>query len=163
MRIARILCALPVLAAARVILRYRGFAAAVRGFSAHPAKIQRCGLAGAGIWAAAVESAARRLPGTTCLPQSLALHWLLARTGCESTVAMGARRDNGVAGHAWVEVEGRIVLGAASTRFERFATIRNGVCESVQPGERLFDARRDGVETFEPRSEAEFEHGHPRR
>lgn len=73
---------------------------------------------------------------------------------------MGARHENGVAAHAWVEVEGVAVLGASTVCFERFATIRGGVCESVQSGERFLDARRDGVETLESGSEAQLEHGH---
>ncbi len=164
MRIARILCALPVLAVARLLLRYRGFTKAVRCFSASAVKAkQGAVLANARKWAAAVESAARRIPGTACLPQALALHWLLARIGCRSEIALGARSDNAITAHAWVEVDGEVVLGATEERFNRFAAIRDGACGSVQPGQRFFDTRRDGVETLETRSEAQFEHGHRRR
>lgn len=64
--------------------------------------------------ARAVERA-RRLPGKyKCLPAAYALHVLLHRYGYASTVQVGVAHDqNGsVEAHAWVEHEGRILIGA---------------------------------------------------
>lgn len=68
----------------------------------------------------AVVAVARRLPGMTCLVQSLAAHALLQRRGCRPALHIGVRR--GVRGrgsgaaefldaHAWVECDGRVVAG----------------------------------------------------
>lgn len=64
----------------------------------------------------AVQRAADRLPGTSkCLPQAMALQWMLARRAIASTLVFGIRppalRDQGDALHAWVEVGGVVVLG----------------------------------------------------
>jgi hypothetical protein len=61
----------------------------------------------------AVEAAARRIPQATCLTQALAAKFLLARGGVASTVRFGFARsfDRRVEGHAWLECEGRIILG----------------------------------------------------
>lgn len=64
--------------------------------------------------ARAVERA-RQLPGEyKCLPAAYALHVLLHRYGYASTVQVGvAHAQNGsVEAHAWVEHEGRILIGA---------------------------------------------------
>jgi hypothetical protein len=68
----------------------------------------------------AVAAVARRLPGMTCLVQSLAAHALLQRRGCCPALHIGVRR--GVRGrgsgaaefldaHAWVGCDGRVVAG----------------------------------------------------
>lgn len=59
----------------------------------------------------AIERAARVVPGATCLVQSLAARWLLARAGFAATLRFGARRnDSGnFEAHAWVESGGKIV------------------------------------------------------
>jgi len=51
--------------------------------------------------------------GATCLPQALAAALLLERRGYAVTLTIGVRRDEnrGVAGHAWLECDGRIVVG----------------------------------------------------
>jgi hypothetical protein len=57
--------------------------------------------------AAAVDRAGRYVPGATCLPQSVALAWLLRRRGIDARVCIGARTDNGrFDAHAWVEEAG---------------------------------------------------------
>lgn len=64
--------------------------------------------------ARAVERA-RQLPGEyKCLPAAYALHVLLHRYGYASTVQVGvAHAQNGsVEAHAWVEHEGKILIGA---------------------------------------------------
>ena len=53
----------------------------------------------------AVDSAAWRLPGTTCLSKAIAARILLAREGHASMVLLGVGRVPGSAGfaHAWIE------------------------------------------------------------
>ena len=66
--------------------------------------------------AAQIERAAWRLPLTIkCLPQSMALSWLLRRAGLAHSVVIAVRppghRDGRDDLHAWVEVGPQIVLG----------------------------------------------------
>lgn len=59
-----------------------------------------------------------------CLPQALCLRWLLGRHGIESELRIGvARKDDGLAAHAWVERQGRAV-GEDRGVGERFAPLR---------------------------------------
>jgi hypothetical protein len=58
-------------------------------------------------WIAAMDRAARYVPGATCLAQSIGLAWLLRRRGVDVVVKIGARRGSGFAAHAWLEYEGR--------------------------------------------------------
>lgn len=64
---------------------------------------------------AAVRRAALRLPATLCLPQAMALHWMLARRGIESIVTIGflpvSQRGTRDDLHAWVDWQGITVLG----------------------------------------------------
>ena len=64
----------------------------------------------------AVAAVARRLPGTTCLAQSLVAHAMLRRRGYAPVLHIGVRAPTGGAplpldAHAWVECEGRVVAG----------------------------------------------------
>jgi len=64
----------------------------------------------------AVAAVARRLPGTTCLAQSLAAHALLRRRGYRPELHIGVRGRASAAAvpldaHAWVECDGRVVAG----------------------------------------------------
>ncbi|WP_162562421.1 lasso peptide biosynthesis B2 protein [Salinigranum rubrum] len=63
------------------------------------------------VWA--VDVASRTVPvETTCLPRALTGSALLARYGYASTLRIGVRREGGeFAAHAWVERDGRVVLG----------------------------------------------------
>lgn len=66
--------------------------------------------------AAQVERAAWRLPfAIKCLPQAMALSWLLQRAGLSHAVVFAARppghRDGSDDLHAWVEVGASVVLG----------------------------------------------------
>jgi hypothetical protein len=61
----------------------------------------------------AVVAASRYVPRATCLVQALALHGLLARRGRESHVRLGVRTGERFAAHAWLEVDGTVVLGDA--------------------------------------------------
>ena len=64
----------------------------------------------------AVNRAARRLPGESrCLPQAMALSWMLRRRGVACTVVLGvlpgSRRGEVDDLHAWVICGGEIVIG----------------------------------------------------
>src|SRR2546428_6387850 len=62
----------------------------------------------------AVERMGRVVPGArSCLVQALAAQVLLARRGCNSSVRIGVAHPSGESlhAHAWVESEGRGVLG----------------------------------------------------
>jgi Transglutaminase-like superfamily len=65
----------------------------------------------------AVQAAARRIPGASCLTQALALQYLLARAGESAEVRVGVRLSQPgkpareFESHAWVEHHGKIILG----------------------------------------------------
>lgn len=61
----------------------------------------------------AVQAAARRVPGATCLTQSLALHHLLAKAGHAAEIRIGVARSErgGLDSHAWVVCHGRVLVG----------------------------------------------------
>lgn len=55
-----------------------------------------------------VRAAARRVPGASCLPQSLVVHQLLLAEGIPTSVRIGVRKSSGkLDAHAWVEYAGR--------------------------------------------------------
>lgn len=70
----------------------------------------------------AIDVASRRLGNMTCLVRALAGHALLARRGFSSCISLGvassSERDaaNGLIAHAWLESEGRILLGGPNIR-----------------------------------------------
>jgi hypothetical protein len=63
--------------------------------------------------AQAVTRASRAVPGATCLTQALAAQVLLEGRGHPARVRVGIGRAEGarLVAHAWVECDGRIVLG----------------------------------------------------
>ncbi|MDQ6663590.1 MAG: lasso peptide biosynthesis B2 protein [Acidobacteriota bacterium] len=65
----------------------------------------------ASIWA--VKAASRYVPRVTCLTQALALESILAMQGIEARMHFGAAKsvDGRFRAHAWVESQGKIVLG----------------------------------------------------
>jgi|SRR5579862_2883708 len=68
------------------------------------------------VWS--IRSAARFIPGATCLTQAIALQHLIARSGRVSRIQVGVRKDETarLRAHAWVEYEGRVVLGGSDTQ-----------------------------------------------
>jgi hypothetical protein len=62
-----------------------------------------------------VETAGRYCPaGTSCLKEALVLSWLMARRGMPATLRIGVGRQGGMfAAHAWLERDGRIILGGS--------------------------------------------------
>lgn len=59
-----------------------------------------------------VARVARLVPGATCLVQAVAAQWLITRSGASAGLRIGvARGTQGVEAHAWLESDGRVVLG----------------------------------------------------
>lgn len=67
----------------------------------------------------AVTVAARYIPGSKCLVQALAGRNLLASYGFPSTIHIGVAKDsrNWLNAHAWVQVEGRAIIGGDITAY----------------------------------------------
>jgi hypothetical protein len=60
----------------------------------------------------AVLAASRYVPRPTCLAQALAAQALLRRQGLPSQLRIGvARQEDGLEAHAWLESQGRVVIG----------------------------------------------------
>jgi hypothetical protein len=60
----------------------------------------------------AVSACTRRLPGSTCLVSAFALQRILSREGHASELHIGvARRQAGLAAHAWVVCRGETLIG----------------------------------------------------
>lgn len=67
----------------------------------------------------AVETAARNSPfPLTCLPQALAVWWMLRSRGHAARLIYGVStdRETGFAAHAWVEVDGTPVVGGKAAQ-----------------------------------------------
>jgi Transglutaminase-like superfamily len=64
----------------------------------------------------AIKAVARRFPAATCLVQALAADALLRRRGFASRVRIGVRIDRRgerpLEGHAWIECQGAVSIGA---------------------------------------------------
>jgi hypothetical protein len=65
--------------------------------------------------ASAVKRAAPLVPGATCLPQAIACQLLLTWSGFEGRLQIGIRKEENIEGHAWVECEGRVLVGGAES------------------------------------------------
>jgi hypothetical protein len=63
--------------------------------------------------ATAISHAATVVPGARCLAQAIVACRILNRAGIPAAVRIGAAKSEGSAihAHAWVEYEGRIILG----------------------------------------------------
>jgi hypothetical protein len=74
----------------------------------------------------AVMAASRRVPGaTTCLSRALTVQAMLARGGCPSRLQVGVSRGKRgeVEGHAWVEYQGRILIGGTPDEIAQFTRL----------------------------------------
>ncbi|MGH9508372.1 MAG: lasso peptide biosynthesis B2 protein [Terriglobales bacterium] len=67
----------------------------------------------------AVSAAARYVPGATCLVQALVARDLLRSEGYPARICLGVdnRGDDSFRAHAWVECEGRVLLGGNETGY----------------------------------------------
>lgn len=68
------------------------------------------------VLASAVLSASRAVPRATCLVQALALQAMLGRRRRPSELKLGVRRSAGFEAHAWLEVDGAVVIGERPSR-----------------------------------------------
>jgi hypothetical protein len=74
----------------------------------------------------AVTAAGRYVPGpTTCLSLALTVQGMLARLGYPSRLHVGVIRgkQGEVEGHAWVECEGRILIGGTPSEIGQFTPL----------------------------------------
>jgi hypothetical protein len=70
--------------------------------------------------------------GTSCLKEALALSWLMSRRGIATTLRIGvARRHGTLDAHAWLEHNGRIILGG--TGADAYAPLTPLSGEAVHP------------------------------
>jgi Transglutaminase-like superfamily len=71
----------------------------------------------------AVRTAARYVPGATCLTQALAVQSLLTRYGHASSMHIGVEKEHGqpLGAHAWVQCGDRILIGGDEN--ERYAQL----------------------------------------
>ena len=75
----------------------------------------------------AVPRMGARVPWqSTCLVQAIAAQHWLKRNGIRSSISLGARRHAGEAidAHAWLEAEGRLVVGGEVEGYARFTPSR---------------------------------------
>ena len=124
----RILCgAVAALAGASAAVKFLPFRRSIRfgsvkGRRAAPADAEM--IIERAVWA--VEAAARLLPlRAKCIQKGLALQRLLRLRGDRALLHYGVGRDkrDGLAAHVWVEVNGRVVMGAAEMpAYRRVAT-----------------------------------------
>ena len=77
--------------------------------------------------AQALERGSRFVPGSTCLVQALAGQWLLQHEGYAPQLRIGVSKAEGFAAHAWLELDGNVVLGGPeeSARFTPFPPVES--------------------------------------
>jgi hypothetical protein len=81
----------------------------------------------------AVEAASRRVPKASCLTQGMATQVLLGKLGQRSELCLGVARklDGEFEAHAWVETQGRIIIGGTVEGFHRFARLQKQGAQMV--------------------------------
>jgi len=72
-----------------------------------------------------VTTAARYLPRATCLAQALAAQWIFAWFGHPTLLRIGVAKGNSkpLLAHAWLESEGRVVVGGESLEENEYAVL----------------------------------------
>jgi len=85
----------------------------------------------------ATQAAGSRIRGATCLTQGMAIQILLGRLGQRTCLHLGvARKQEGkLEAHAWVEAQGRIIIGDAADGLCRFARFEKPPSPAVGAGE----------------------------
>lgn len=60
------------------------------------------------------------VPYASCLTQALSAFWLMKRLGqcAELKFGVSKERDSRIIAHAWLEIEGKIVLGKSARKYE---------------------------------------------
>ena len=72
-----------------------------------------------------VTTAARYVPRATCLTQAVAAQWLFAWFGHPTQLRIGVAKGNGklLRAHAWLESDGRVVVGGESLEQDEYAVL----------------------------------------
>jgi hypothetical protein len=86
------------------------------------------------VWA--VTAVSRRVGrSTTCLTQALTVQALLARRGYPSRLHIGVTRgrQGELDGHAWVELDGRILIGGTVPQLVRFVPLTAFDSRATEP------------------------------
>jgi hypothetical protein len=65
-----------------------------------------------------VEMASKYVISASCLTRALAAKILLAMNGYDSSLLIGVSSCNGFAAHAWIERNGKIILGSSDCHFK---------------------------------------------
>jgi hypothetical protein len=75
------------------------------------------------VWA--VRLASRYTPAATCLTQALVAKVMLNRYGYPATVHIGVARSEAgqLQAHAWVESQGRVVLGGSESALKHYTVL----------------------------------------
>ncbi len=83
----------------------------------------------------AITVSARRIPGASCLTQAIAAHSLLRRHGHAAHLRIGVvKSDSGaLRAHAWIDVEGKTVLGQTSEEFTTLESIERKRSSDFEP------------------------------
>lgn len=92
---------------------------------------------------AAIETAARHVPWRSdCLVQALAASAWLRRLGLQPCLRLGAARSEigDLSAHAWLELDGKVVLGGVDDAEHRFAPFRD-IAGTTGPSEAPSSAR----------------------
>jgi transglutaminase superfamily protein len=81
------------------------------------------------------QNGGRLLVSRNCLERSLVLYRLLSQSGSNPSLVVGvSRADTGIAGHVWVETDGRVFFDDMVHRYDRFATFGvNGRPAEIRP------------------------------
>jgi hypothetical protein len=72
-----------------------------------------------------IAAARRVVPAATCLPQALAAEVLLAHNGHPAELRLGVLKTGtgSIQAHAWVESEGRVVVGQLAEGLSRYTPL----------------------------------------
>ena len=72
-----------------------------------------------------VTTAARYVPRATCLTQAMAAQWLFAWFGHPTVLRVGVakKNDKALRAHAWLESEGRVLVGGESLEEHQYAVL----------------------------------------
>jgi hypothetical protein len=72
-----------------------------------------------------VTTAARYLPRATCLAEALAAQWIFAWFGHPTLLRIGVAKGNAkpLLAHAWLESEGRVVVGGETLEETEYAVL----------------------------------------
>jgi len=113
-----------------VLLRFKLWVFPYKWFGDDPALIETLDTNDADVdWsivekvASSVRETSRFVPYASCLTQALATRTLLMKRGQVSSLSLGVDKNaNGFEAHAWVEVNGRIIIGKLP-RHHRFAVL----------------------------------------